>query len=219
MWDWQSLAAPWQACYELAWEAYCDGCVPVGAVAVDRQGKILSRGRNRSVVNSAPPGQIAGDTLAHAELNALLSLDNVSQTVRHRATIYTTMEPCPLCLGAIYMSGVRSIYYAARDSYAGSTNLLGASWYLGQKPVKASGPLDRVSEALILAVHVEYDLREHGGIKEMENNKVIRRWSSVVPSAIRLGTRLYQTRILAEMREQGLPASQVFNRLAHEFES
>jgi hypothetical protein len=44
---WSDLLKPWQACFELAWEAYCEDCIPIGAVVTDENGKILSRGRNR----------------------------------------------------------------------------------------------------------------------------------------------------------------------------
>jgi hypothetical protein len=44
---WSDLTPAWQACLELAWEAYCDDCIPIGAVVTDEGGVVLSRGRNR----------------------------------------------------------------------------------------------------------------------------------------------------------------------------
>src|SRR3712207_7202914 len=45
-------------------------------------------------------------------------------------TLFTTTEPCPLCVGASYMSRVRAIRFAARDPWAGGTHLVAASPYL-----------------------------------------------------------------------------------------
>jgi len=45
--EWDRLSLPWQACLEEAWSAYCASTIPIGAVVVDADGRILSRGRNR----------------------------------------------------------------------------------------------------------------------------------------------------------------------------
>src|SRR3989304_2547898 len=95
MWDWLSL--PWQACFEEAWAAYCTGSVPVGAVVVDAGGVILSRGRNRINDSAGEGSYLHGQTLAHAEINALVAL-NSGEVDRHNCTLYTTTEPCPLCM-------------------------------------------------------------------------------------------------------------------------
>ena len=123
---WEGLAAPWQVCLEEAWMADCAGSVPIGAVVTDAQGNIIGRGRNRIMDQTAstahpsqagprPSGLVFNHDLAHAELNALLSLHYSHDTDTHEWTLYTTMEPCPLCLGAFYIAGLRQLYYAARD--------------------------------------------------------------------------------------------------------
>src|SRR5829696_7088208 len=99
---WETLSEPWRACVELAWESYRSGSLPIGAVVVDARGRVLSCGRNRIHERSGPPGTVFGRKLAHAELNALLSLEGDEDT---RADIlYTTTEPCPLCVGAARMA-------------------------------------------------------------------------------------------------------------------
>ena len=64
---WGTLAPPWQACLEGAWQAYCAGSLPIGAVVTDAAGAILSRGRNRRyepagegnfVSGSRPPTEV-----------------------------------------------------------------------------------------------------------------------------------------------------------------
>jgi Cytosine/adenosine deaminases len=120
---WTTLSAPWQACFEEAWEAYRGGSIPIGAVLVDRNGAIVSRGRNRVHEAEAPPGQICLSRLAHAEVNALLQVRTADSNALKEYTLLTTTEPCVLCFGAIVMSGVRTVRYAASDPVAGGTDL------------------------------------------------------------------------------------------------
>ena len=49
--------------------------------------------------------------------------------------VYTTTEPCPLCMGALYMSGVRGLRFTSRDPWAGSANLLGTTQVCGPERV------------------------------------------------------------------------------------
>jgi tRNA(Arg) A34 adenosine deaminase TadA len=73
--------------------------VPIGAVVTDANGRILSRGRNRINERDVESEYLHGQTLAHAEINALIAL-GVHGDKRHELALYTTVEPCPLCLGA-----------------------------------------------------------------------------------------------------------------------
>jgi tRNA(adenine34) deaminase len=211
---WETLSEPWQAALEMAWEAYCAGTVPIGAVITDADGNILSRGRNRNLDSDSPQKQIHGDMLAHAELNALLALDGVDQNKRHGCILYTTMEPCPLCMGAIYMSSVRAFCFAARDPYAGSSNLLGTTWYLSHKPVKGIGPQDPTLEIILMALHFDFELTMHGE-DELQSN-VTKRWEEIVPQSIFLGEKIYRSGDLREMKQKCIPANQVFNWLAYQ---
>ena len=95
---------------------------------------ILSRGRNRRHEPQGAGNFISGSRLAHAEINALILLPE-DHPDRHNWILYTTMEPCPLCIGAIYMIGIRQFHYATRDPWAGSVNLLGATPYMSRKKI------------------------------------------------------------------------------------
>lgn len=211
---WDTLGAPWQAALEMAWEACCEGTNPIGAVITNANGQILARGRNRILDMDAPPRQVYGDMLAHAELNALLSLDGIDQSTRHTCTIYTTAEPCPLCMGAIYMSSVRTVCFASRDPYAGSTNLLGTTWYLSQKPVKAIGPQNSTLEIILMAISLEFELstRREG----FSENILVQRWREIAPQGVELGQNLHRYGELRAMKQKAFPANQVFNQLAYQ---
>ena len=208
---WESLSLPWQVCLEEAWVAYSAGSVPVGAVVTDAAGRILLRGRNRICESEGEAGSLYGQTLAHAEVNALISLPPQGEIDRHTCALFTTMEPCPLCLGAIYMSGVRQLHYAARDPFAGSANLLGVTPYLSRKPVKAFGPQRADLEIVSLALLVEFELSHDRG---ESTRQLLEVWRAVVPQGVSLGEALFQSGELRQMRKGRVNAPEVVNILS-----
>jgi tRNA(adenine34) deaminase len=203
------LTQPWQICLEEAWAAYCAGSLPIGACVVDAEGNILSRGRNRIMEEQAEAPYACGNTLAHAELNALLAL-KVERQVRHAASLYTTTEPCPLCLGAFYMSSIRTLHYAAREPFAGSTNLLGTTPYLSRKPIKVYGPADAELEILITALAVEFELS--AGV--FPTSSVLQSWRQAIPKGLALGEQLYKNGDLKRMQAEGWNAAQMVTALS-----
>ena len=95
----------------LAREAIADGDVPVGCVVV-RDGKIIGRGRNRREADS--------DATAHAEVEAIRdACARLGSWRLHGCTLYVTLEPCPMCAGAIINSRIEAVRYGARDEKAG----------------------------------------------------------------------------------------------------
>jgi tRNA(adenine34) deaminase len=116
----------------LAREAYAAGEVPIGAVLVDKDGNIVSTGRNRV--------ESLCDATAHAEMEALRGsrvrdvlniLDEESATPelrgstshswrRSECTLYSTLEPCAMCCAAASLSRVRRIVYGASDLRLGA---------------------------------------------------------------------------------------------------
>jgi tRNA(adenine34) deaminase len=206
---WSSLSLPWRASLEQAWEAYCAGNVPIGAVVTDADGLVVSRGRNRRLEAWQADGYIHDSLLAHAELNALLTVPTDDGLDIHTCILYTTVEPCPLCLGAIYMSGVRRFHYAARDAYAGSTNLLGTTPYLSRKPVQAVGPHSPQLELVCAALHVDYSLRRNTQRDEV----VLCEWNKAVPEGVALGKKLFATNLLPQLCSAGLDAPAVCDQV------
>jgi tRNA(adenine34) deaminase len=92
---------------ELAREAERGGEVPVGAVVVV-DGRVLGRGRNSPIARSDPT--------AHAEILALREAAAATGNYRlERATLYTTLEPCVMCAGALVAARVSRLVFGARD--------------------------------------------------------------------------------------------------------
>jgi len=198
---WDELSLPWQACMDQAWEAYCDDCFPIGAVVVNKDGTILSRGRNRIYEKQKGGRQMRGAELAHAEVEALIHID-FDAIDPHSCALYTTTEPCPMCMGAFYMSGIRTLYYASRDPWAGSTNLLGTTWYLNLKPIKVFQPENRLLELIIMAMFVEQIYQNHQGDLPTFAEPVFQRWMDAVPECVPFGRLLYDAGTLSGARSQ-----------------
>lgn len=100
----------------LAAEAAAEGEVPVGCVITDGN-RVVGRGRNRR--------EKGKNALAHAELEAI---DEACRTLGGwrlwRCTLYVTLEPCPMCAGAIINARIPRVVYAAADEKAGSCGSL-----------------------------------------------------------------------------------------------
>ena len=144
---WNDLTFPWQRSFIQAWEAYCNGSIPIGAVLVNQQGSIISEGRNRVFEADAPVKQISGNRLAHAEMNVLLQLDTEDNELLGKATIYSTMEPCIQCFGAIILSKVKNIYFAAMDDkLAGATTIKDQNGFINSKKLNINGPFPILGE-------------------------------------------------------------------------
>lgn len=95
----------------LAREAADEGEVPVGCIVTDGE-HIVGRGRNRR--------ETCKSALAHAELEAIGEACRTLGGWRlWRCTLYVTLEPCPMCAGAIINSRIRRVVYGAADTKAG----------------------------------------------------------------------------------------------------
>jgi tRNA(adenine34) deaminase len=132
------LEPPWPHVFELMWEAYVVGTIPVGAVVAISDGSIVAHGRNR-IFDRPHPGQLAGTRLAHAEVNALVGLS--AERIYPELTLYSALEPCHLCLAAASATRVGSVRYAARDPYAGAIGKLVTSQDMRLHPLTVEGPL------------------------------------------------------------------------------
>ena len=96
----------------LAREAAAHGEVPVGCVIV-RDGKIIGRDRNRREEKQA--------VSSHAEMEAMAQANEALGSWRlEDCDLYVTLEPCPMCAGAILNARVRRVFYGARDRVMGA---------------------------------------------------------------------------------------------------
>jgi len=97
---------------ELAREAAAAGEVPVGCVIV-RKGQIVGRGRNRR--------ETAKTALGHAEIEAIADASrNLGGWRLWECTLYVTLEPCPMCAGAIINARIPRVVFGASDAKCGA---------------------------------------------------------------------------------------------------
>ena len=101
-----------QQALELAREAAAEGEVPVGCVIV-RRGEIVGRGRNRR--------ETAKTALGHGEIEAIAdACKNLGGWRLWECTMYVTLEPCPMCAGAIINARIPRVVIGAKDEKCGA---------------------------------------------------------------------------------------------------
>lgn len=104
----------WMAkAYALAIQAQNQGEVPVGALIVSADGEVLGRGWNQVIQNKDP--------CAHAEIMAIR--EAAARIGNYRilnSTLYVTLEPCPMCAGAMIHARIQRLVFGTRDFKAGA---------------------------------------------------------------------------------------------------
>ena len=149
----------------LAREAFEDGEVPVGCVIV-RGDEIVGRGRNRREQGKS--------ALAHAEVEAIAeACARLGGWRLWECTLYVTLEPCPMCAGAIINARIRRVVYGASDKKCGATgsvcNLF--SMAFNHHPTVEMGILEEECAALLseFFAKLRVELRSRPKWKPKEN--------------------------------------------------
>ena len=97
----------------LASRAAEEGEIPVGCVIADADGNIIGRGRNKR--------EESHDATHHAEIEAIReACGSIGDWRLGGCTIYVTLEPCPMCAGAIINSRIPTVVFGAKDENTGS---------------------------------------------------------------------------------------------------
>lgn len=212
----EGLTPAWRECVTLAWEAHCSGSLPIAAVVVDENSVIVARGRNRVArevngfphVNGTP--YIGGVPIAHAEVNALLEMGYRPEGAR--PTLYTTTEPCPLCMGAARMAGVGHVVYASRDPWAGCAVMAEDIPYLRRMGPSVAGPDARLEDPL-LAWQVAWHLTgstSHG-------HPFFEAMRALQPHAFEVGRMLWEAGQLRELANRKAPVEEAWSAILAAF--
>jgi len=113
-----------QQALEIAKSALASGDVPVGALVLNPSGKVISTGFNRREIDNDPS--------AHAEIVALREAAIANGSWRLDAhIIVVTLEPCPMCAGAISQTRIKTLVFGAWDAKAGA---VGSVWDVLRDP-------------------------------------------------------------------------------------
>jgi tRNA(adenine34) deaminase len=124
---------------------------PIGAVLVVA-GEIVSRGRSRQ--------NELRSQLAHAELEALQKGGEAVWERYSEAVLFTTVEPCPLCLGAVVMADVPHVVYAVHDPLVETYRLIEGSPYVARHiETYCGGVLEPESRLLVERFYAHQGMR------------------------------------------------------------
>ncbi|MBE6685862.1 MAG: nucleoside deaminase [Ruminococcaceae bacterium] len=129
---------------EEAKNAFDENEVPVGAVLVDENGRVIAKAHNRRECDK--------NAILHAELMTINEGCKALGGWRlHKCTLYVTLEPCPMCAGAIVNSRIKRVVYGAKDPKAGCFgSVLNLNSYpFNHKPEIISGVCEKQSLELM----------------------------------------------------------------------
>ena len=103
---------------EEAEQAFKEGTYPIGAVLVGPDGKIICTGRNRVFSNMDPT--------CHAEIDVIrkAGVMLLDKKYKNKCTLYTSVEPCPMCTGALIFSDIKRVVWALSDDYLGALRIM-----------------------------------------------------------------------------------------------
>lgn len=206
---WERLSPPWQVAVEEAWAAYCNGSLPHGAVITDADGQIVARGRNRISEKAVAGMVLHGHRLAHAEINALIQTD-WSKVRKETCILYSTIEPCPMCVGAVRMANAREIRYAARDNTSGGTTLIDKTPFFKNGQLHILGSEDAELETVLLAMLIETALN----LPYPGKVAWVAELSTGLPIAAKLGQQLYASQLLRQWKDERQEVAFVVDQLA-----
>ena len=195
---WNDLEKGFQIAFEKAWDAYRNNTVPIGVAVMDKTDTLMATGQNQIYTDGG--GVIKFHQIAHAEINAILNLSEIEdQNIRNHIrtfTLYSTMEPCPLCFGAIVMGSIRNVKYAARDNYAGATALNESIDYIKNKKIMVTGPFEE-PEIVQIAMQTCFELK--GEVSANTRDILLPSWIKICEKGVLIGKYLHENRILQNM--------------------
>lgn len=202
---WNELDAIWQKVFELCWEAFGEGNLPIAAIIADKDGKILSTGKNNINISE----KFLNPKVDHAETECVQMLDVTKYPQVKDYILYTSMEPCPMCMGTIVMGNIRKVRVAAGDPWAGSADLCFKSDYIASKNMDVQFVEERWGTvSMILQVYAELKA-------DRKVNSFLERLELTCPEAVSLGRVLFEDKILDRYVKEHKPVEYVFNHLCN----
>jgi len=206
---WNSLTPVWRACVGQAWEAMGANTFPIGAIVVDGSGDVVAAGRNRVFETEPHPGALHGSMLAHAEMNALVDLANMGKQARE-CELYTSLDPCPMCLGAIRMSSIRRVHIAARDPLVEAALLATSTGFMRRRQIELLGPENLILERVLVVMHTIFTLNLGSAWDVLVEEKADLGYMV----AVNLGRELVRSGEWREYTDAGLAAADAVDKLA-----
>lgn len=156
------LAEPWRLAFDEAWSSFRAGNFGIGAVLIDPTTEdVVATGRNRVAQRDPELRTLSGNMTAHAEMNAFAALDRFNAEGLH---LYTTLEPCLMCMGTAMQLKVAHIHFAVADEYFdGMSDLWRHHPVTAQRQPELTGPLPDGLSRFARLLPLTFTLRHFGG--------------------------------------------------------
>ena len=187
----------------------------LGACVLNHENEVAAIGKNQVFCECDGINPIGLHQLAHAETNAILQLSEQTRPNLHpnirSYTLYTVMEPCPLCFGAIVMGSIRNVKFAARDGFAGAAALNNSLEYIKNKKINVEGPFGAL-EYIHIAMQTCFEL-ENG---KLHTSRLIERWRGDCSYGVELGEKMHKGGILKQFSAENKPFEAVLEYIRNQ---
>jgi tRNA(adenine34) deaminase len=218
--EWNQILRPWQVAIQQAWMAYCAGSLPIGAVIAAPDGRIVAEGRNRlnDVGTDGDSLHLRQHFMAHAEQNAFISLgvarreqSEVKRSLKD-FILYTTLEPCDMCVGTLIQSGLKRVEFLVPDPVGGGIASLTATPHVRDKLIAVEGPQKGTLADIVLAIFM-VNITQTGMTMPEEVISLLHGYAD----GIALGESLVQSGELEQFRVNQTPISTVWDFLLGQY--
>lgn len=209
--SWDDLPAGVQAALDQAWASCRAGSLGIGSAITDDDGVVVATGRNRLMEVEPGDDVLAGTSLAHAEMNALAKLRWRGHD-HQRLTLWTSLQPCLMCTGAIRLAPIAEVRYLAPDPLfamvdriASLDPYLAARWPAVEGPTP--GPLGVFG--MVLPIH----------LAALWGAPIVDAWADALPRTVELGRDLAASGEVLAAVERGDGVTQLLDALWERLEA
>jgi tRNA(adenine34) deaminase len=210
--EWNKLNLGWKNAFINAWDAFKVKTIPIGCVIQNEMDETVAIGRNMIYQTNNSDMILYNNKLAHAEINAILLLKESSHPNLKKYTLYTTMEPCILCFGAMVMGNIRNVKYAARDRFAGATTINKIHEYTVSKKINVEGPIEEL-EYFQICIQSYYELENHPNNCE----RILVEFEKDCMNGVITAKKLFENKILNKYCEENKNIEYIYNKLLENY--
>jgi tRNA(Arg) A34 adenosine deaminase TadA len=206
--EWKNLDSCWKMAFNNAWEAFKINTIPISCIIMDENNSVVASGKNTVYCKDSKDMKLFNSKLAHAEINTILLLDESLHPNIKKYTLYTTMEPCILCFGAIIMGNIRNVKFAAKDRFAGATQINKSLEYIKSKKINIEGPIDYL-EYVQICLQSYYELMNNN----TKSEKILIEWEKDCRKGIKIAKKLYENKLLEKYCKENRDMEYVYNEI------
>lgn len=208
---WAALDEPWRLALEQAWTSAAAGSLGIGAVVLGADGDVVASGRNRLMESDPGEDHLAGSSLAHAEMNALAKLAWRGHD-GDRLTLWTTLEPCLMCAGAIRLAPIAEVRYLIADPlFEGVQRARELNAFIASNWPDVIGP--RADSLAVLGILFPAHLAAFWQVSLSRSTNTDHVWGQVYPRIMALAAELAASRELVDAAADGQRLELVIDRL------